>query len=275
MAPYSEPEMSLWNRLRAGTQFGLICLGLAGFSVMQAQSTTSATGRQYKALDPMIGKAYKALKAQRFDEARGILKPCLEQIPDHFEAHYFLALDFEGRNYASALQHLDTSERTLRLLEKDYSAQVAEMKARAEAAEREAQDNLNNALSHTSDPTGGAAKQIAGLKMDLKVSTANGSPVQGLQNPYEVPADYLFLRGNVLLRLGQRDEARQSYRRAVIADKTHANAWNNLVALGFGAKDFAGAAADLAKAEAAGVVIRPELKKAVLAAQREGSPAPS
>lgn len=96
-------------------------------------------------------------------------------------------------------------------------------------------------------------------------SKKKGQPSKNLQDPYAVPADYLFLRGNVLLRMNRANDARQAYRRAVKADPCHANAWNNLVALGLGSKDSAGAKADLAEAEAQGVIIRPELKKAVLA----------
>lgn len=263
---FRENGMSPWLWGRRVRSNRLVGLGLLMCAALQAQVLGTAQHRQYKALNPTIEKAYKALKAQRFEETRALLDTCLSKIPEHFEAHYFLALmDYEGRNYASALQHLDISERTLAGLEKDYRAQVAEMKAKSEAAEREASDNLETARSRSPDANGAGATQISGLQMDLKMTQTEGKPVQGLDSPFSIPADYLFLRGNVLLRLGRKEEAREAYRRAVAADSGHSNAWNNLIALGLAARDHAGARADLTRAEAGGVTIHPGLKKAVQA----------
>lgn len=255
-----------WKQTLAAA--GLLSMVVVAHPALLAQSQGSTQHRLYKAMNSTIERAFKALKAQKFDEARAILAPCLEKIPDHFEAHYFLALmDFEGRDFVSALRHLEVAEAAMGSLERDYLAQVADLKAKAAISEREAQDNLTTVLSRTSDPTGAAATQIAGLKIDLQVAKSQGAPLAGLQNPFQVPADYLFLKGNTLLRLGRREEARLAYRRAVAADPAHANAWNNLIALGLGAKDIQGARADLERAEGTGVSIRPELKKAVLTAR--------
>ncbi len=247
-------------------------LGAIGFCVLAyrpltAQIIGSSEFRQYKAMNPTIERAFKALKAHRFEETKAILKPCLEAMPDHFEAHYLLALmDYEARDYASVLAHLDVSERTLAALDRSYRDHVAEMKARGDANEQTARDNLSAASSHTSDPTGFSASQLSSLSMDVKIAEAEKKPVEGLQTPYAIPGDYLYLRGNALLRLGRRDEARGLYRKTVEADAGHANAWNNLIALGLGAKDLEVARKDLAKAEKMGINIRPELKKAVLEA---------
>lgn len=242
---------------------GVICLAAGPAS---AQTVTSSSQfRQYKALSPTIERAFRDLKARRFDDAKATLKPCLEAVPDHFEAHYILALaDFEARDFQGVLAHLEVSERSLVALEKGYRENLAEMKAKAEANEREARDNLNAAASRTADPTGFAAAQLSGLKMEVRMAEAKKEPSQKLENPFGIPADYLFLKGNALLRLGRREEARSAYRKTVEIDATHGNAWNNLIALGLGAKDLAAAREDLAKAEKAGAAIRPELKKAVL-----------
>lgn len=247
-------------------------LGVIGFCSLAyrpltAQVIGSSEFRQYKALNPSIERAFKALKAHRFEESKAILKPCLEAIPNHFEAHYILALmDYEARDYPSVLAHLDISERTLAALDRSYRSHVAELKARGDANEQTAKDNLAAASSHTSDPTGFSAPKLASLGMEVKIAEAENKPVEGLQNPYAVPGDYLYLRGNALLRLGRRDEARDLYRKTVAADAGHANAWNNLIALGLGARDLEVARKDLTQAEKVGITIRPELKRAVLEA---------
>ena len=61
------------------------------------------------------------------------------------------------------------------------------------------------------------------------------------------------------------------YRQAVEPDPGHANAWNNLIALHLGARDLPQARADLQRAEAARVAIRPGLKKAVVQSAAEAA----
>lgn len=260
--------MPFSSSLRSLGVWALTSLSLAQGMAVMAQAHSSSRFRQYKALNPTIERAFSAVRGSRFKEAEAILKPCLATVPDHFEAHYLLALmAYEGRDFASVLAHLDIAERALEALDRDYRGLKAEMKARSESEQQEANDNLSTALSRTSDPSGFAATKIAGLQSDVKMAEMKNQPLPALDNPYSVPSDYCYLRGNALLRLGKREEARAAYRKAVGIDVSHANAWNNLIALGLGAKDLATARADLAKAEAAGVSIRPELKQAVQGAR--------
>ena len=87
-----------------------------------------------------------------------------------------------------------------------------------------------------------------------------------------MPAAYRLLHGNCLYRLGRPAEALAQYRLAVQADPRQPDAWNNLLALLLETGDRAGAQAELAKAEAAHVAVRPALKQAVLAAPGQVSP---
>ena len=191
-------------------------LSLAQTTAVMAQAHSSSRFRQYKALNPTIERALSAVRSGRFEEAKAILKPCLETVPDHFEAHYLLALmAYEGRDFAGVLAHLDIAEGALGALDRDYRGLRAEMKARSESEQQEANDNLSTALSRTADPSGFAATKIAGLQADAKIAENNNKPLPGLENPYGVPADYCYLRGNALLRLGRREEARGAYRKAV------------------------------------------------------------
>jgi tetratricopeptide (TPR) repeat protein len=239
-------------------------LGLTQTMAVRAQAHSSARFGQYKALNSTIERALKAVRSGRFEEAKAVLKPCLETVPDHFEAHYLLALmAYEDRDFAGVLTHLDIAERAMDALDRDRRRLESEMKARSGSEQQEAQDNLSVALSRTSDPSGFAATKIAGLKMDATIAEQKNKPVQGVENPYAVPADYWYLRGNALFRLGRREEAKGAYWKAIGADASHANAWNNLIALSLGARDLTAARADLAEAEAAGVSVRPALKKAV------------
>ena len=240
-----------------------------------AQSPDSAHFRRYRALDPTLERASKAVGAGHFEEAQALLKPCLHQIPDHFEAHFLLArMAYEARDFAGALAHLEVAERGLVDLDRRYREQMAQLKAQAAAEEQAARSNLDTVTSRVADPTGCAAPLIASLQNEVKAIEARKGPLSGSENPYSVPADYRFLQGNTLLRLGRRDEARTRYRQAVEADLGHANAWNNLIALHLGARDLPQARVDLARAESARIAIRPDLKKAVLEAAAKAQTAP-
>ena len=80
-----------------------------------------------------------------------------------------------------------------------------------------------------------------------------------------MPAAYHLLHGNCLYRLGQPTGTVAQYRLAIQADPRQPDAWNNLVAVLLETGDRPGARAEVGRAEAALVVLRPALKQAVLA----------
>lgn len=247
----------------------LTALALGATPGASAQGLDASIFRRYRALDASMERANRAVGAGRFEEAEGLLKPCLAQIPDHFEGHFLLArMAYEARDFAGTLAHLDVAEASLASLDRAYRDQMAHLKAQAEAEEQTAKSNLDAVNSRVSDPTSCVSPLLAALRNEVDVLAARKGPLHDTENPYGVPGDYRFLRGNALYRLGRRDEARAQLRLAVQTDPSHGNAWNNLIALHLEARDIAQAQACVAQAEAAKVAVRPELKQAVLQAAR-------
>lgn len=235
--------------------------GTAAFT----QSPEAGLSRRYRALEPTLNRASKAVGEGRFEEAQNLLKPCLKEIPDHFEVHYLLArMAYETRDFANALAHMETAERSLLELDRRMRERKAQMEKESSARAQEAKDNLSTVMSRTPDPTGFSATTISSLKNDIHALEANKGPLTNDSPSCNIPADYRFLKGNALLRLGRREEARAQYRLAVDTEPSHSNAWNNLIALLLGAGNPAEARAALAKAEAAHATIQPGLKAAVL-----------
>ncbi|MBP1773933.1 MAG: Tetratricopeptide repeat [Holophagaceae bacterium] len=235
----------------------------------RAQGLDASIFRRYRAVDASMDRANRAVGAGRFEEARTLLSPCLAQIPDHYEGHFLLArMAYEAKDFKGTLAHLDVAETSLASLDRIYRDQVAHLKAQAEAEEQAAKSNLEAVNSRVSDPIGCAWPLLLALRNEVDIRAARRGPLHDTENPYGVPADYHFLRGNALYRLGRRDEARAQLRLAVQTDPGHGNAWNNLIALHLEARDLAQAQACLGQAEAAKVAVRPELKQAVLQAAR-------
>lgn len=251
----------LWKPLLLGW------LVLGGVSATQAQDAGAALFQRYRSLDATVDHASRAVGAGRFEEAHRLLQPCLQKQPDHFEAHFLLArMAYETRDFEGVLAHLDVAERSLAILNRRYRDLTDYLKSRIEVEEQIARSNLDAVSSRVTDATSCVAPFLAALEREIEAVQARKGPLHDYENPYGVPASHWFLRGNALYRLGRRDEARAQFRQAVATEPGHANAWNNLLALHLEAKDLAQARADLQRAEAARVAIRPGLRQAILAA---------
>jgi tetratricopeptide (TPR) repeat protein len=222
--------------------------------------------QRYTALNPRIAQAGQAVTARRFPEAHRLLESCLQKVPDHFEAHFLLArMAYEDRDYAGALAHVETCERSLADLDRRYRAEAADLKAQDAAQEQAFRDDLSELNARGSNDPGWCCEDLLlNKKNTIGSLEAKKGHLYDRENPFAVPVADRFLHGNCLYRLGRRDEALAQYRLAVQADPTHANAWNNLIALLLEARDLPSASAELARAEAAHVVIQPERRKAVL-----------
>lgn len=253
----------MWFRspFRARPSLVLLLAGTLG----PAQTPDTVLFRRYQALAPVLEQAGQAVVAGRFGEAGRLLATCLEQIPDHFGAHFLMArMAYAGGDFSGALAHLERAEWSLAELDRRFQDRAALLKAHIAAAEREAQANLDATLARVSDPTGCSAPVLAALDRQVQEQQARKSPLQAQDSPYTIPAEYHFLHGNALWRLGQRSAAQGQYRLAIRTDPTHGNAWNNLIALHLEAGDAAQARAELARAEGAGVALSAALREAVL-----------
>lgn len=246
----------------------LIVLGFLLTAGLQAEETRDASlFLRYLALNGAVEQAGREVAAHRFAEARRLLEPCLAKVPDHFEAHFLQArMAYEAKDFAGALGHLEVARRSLAELDRLYRDEMAALKAQVEAEEQAMRASLDNLYARGADPSGCTAPLFRSKQNALDYYEARKGHLHDRENPFGVPADYCFLHGNCLYRLGRRDEALDQYRQTVQQDPAHAGAWTNLISLQWEARAYAQARADLDRAEAAHIAIRPDLKKAVLEA---------
>lgn len=259
-----------------GSHVFILLLGLLATTLSTGAEPAGDTTifLRYSALNGQVGLASRAVAARHFEEARRLLEPCLIQVPDHFEAHYLLArMAYEDRDFAGALSHLERSERSLAELDRKYRDELAAQAAQAEAEKLATQSSLDNLYARGADPSGCSAILFQVKQSHLAYLEAKKGNIYNSENPFETPADYHFLHGNCLYRLGRKDEAMAQYRLVVRQDRAYTNAWNNLISIQWEARAYAEARADLDRAEAAHVAIRSDLKKAVLAGASAVMPA--
>lgn len=248
-------------------------IGTAAFALLsvqpgRAQEADATIFRRYQAVAPMVEEAGKDVEAHRFDEAKKALEPVLKLVPDHAKAHFLKAwMAYEERDFASALDDIETSERSLKGLSLCY-AQLKKDEAAKDATEaRDIQtsiDQLKATISSSAEAEATGVSDLLGAKKQ-HLDDIESKKTFNQGTSFEVPAAYSFLHGNCLYRLGRPAEAAAQYRLAIHSNPRYGKAWNNLINIYREAKDFASARTALVQAEAAGVTIQPKLKESVLA----------
>lgn len=238
---------------------------MPGLPRLQAQEIGQTLFHRYSVVAPTVTKAGKEVDAQRFDQARLLLEPVLKEIPGHVGAHFLLArMAYESRDFASALRHIEISERSLKDLQQRYAKLMEDKRAKDESDAtntKQSLQNLRDAGYDSIDDILVAGEQHLSQLEDEK---------RGLfrqDASFAVPSVYSLLHGNCLFRLGRIPEAEAQYALATHADPTSAKAWNNLIAVRMEMKLFGQAREALTQAEAAGVTIQPKLKQSVLEAK--------
>ena len=242
---------------------------MVGTLGLHGQSEDVLLFQRYRSLEGLVARARVAVEARQYGEAHLVLDRCLRSQPDHPEAQFLLArLAYEAKDYGGTLAHLHEAHLGLARLRRHHQALMDYLKARMDAEEQAARSNLEAVASRVTDPTSCVAPYLAALEREVVAAQGRKGPLHMTENPFQVPADHFFLKGNALLQLGRRQEAEGAYRAAIALDGSHAHAWNNLVALHLGAGAREEARRVLKEGQAAGVSLSPALVAAVLGTRR-------
>lgn len=221
---------------------------------------------KYKAQEKTLAQAEKLLKKHRAAEAEASLGQCLEALPEHYGAHYLLALlAAEHSDYPAAIGHMERAEAEMGRLGGLCRAWQEEH-AREETADRELVSGAAQETMVTS-PCAANSTRIDTGKLDRERGIAKGAGMAPLDpRRFEVPASWHFAHGNFLYKSRRWGEAAACYRQAVERDPLLAPAWNNLLGALLLAGQGGEARAMLERAVQAKVELNPELRRAVEAA---------
>jgi len=249
---------------------GLLAAGgvpaVAAESTPAGEETAVSLLLKYKAQEKTLAKAEKLLKKRQETGAEASLRRCLEGVPEHYEAHYLLALlAAERSDFAAALGHMERAESELERLAGLCRAWQIEH-AREETADRELVSGAAQGSMITS-PCATNSTRIDTGRLDRERGVSKGSGLAPLDpRRFEIPPGWHFAHGNFLYKSRRWSEAAARYRLAVERDPLLVAAWNNLL----GALLLAGQGGEarrmLERAVQAGVDLNPELRRAVAAA---------
>lgn len=222
---------------------------------------------KYKAQEKTLARAEKLMQKHQAAAAEASLAPCLEAVPEHYRAHYLLALlAAERSDYPAAVGHMERAEAEMERLGGLCRAWQDEH-AKEETSERELVSGEATRASTIQSLCRAAHSKVDTGLMDEEAGVA---PVTGPApldpKRFEVPAAWHFAHGNFLFKSRRWSEAAARYRLAVERDPRLGAAWNNLLSALLLTGQAGEARSMLERAVQAKVELNPGLRRAVEAA---------
>jgi len=234
------------------------------------QSQKGATSKWEQANTLFLkGKDYFAKK--ELGRAETEFKACLEILPGHAEALFFLAqVDYAKGDFARALAEIQKADAAHAAMSGgggfvDADSREALLEERAEK-EREVafiEDTLTASPCKSDVQLVSLPEAIENLRREISSINAKLNE-QWQPEPQPLPADYFFVHANILFKMKRFQEAQSFYLKAIDADPRHLPAYNNLINLCYVTRDFEKALKFIEQAEANGVALNPKLKEAII-----------
>jgi tetratricopeptide (TPR) repeat protein len=255
-------------------------LGLLGISVLIlplfAQKDFNMDEQRlierFRRANPLYLDGAKQFTKGNLDNAEKKLLEALKIMPEHADASYVLAqIHLKRKAFPEALAAITAAEKNYlantRLHTFTYQDYLEKLRQQRQDLE-ERRLRVQEALSRWTVSTTNPDPERDRLENELQALTQNIRTIDSrLNSPipptFEIPADYFYIHGNALFRLGRPVEAVAQYREAIRLDPRHGSAFNNLALALFSMGRYREALDSLAQAEEAGVKINPDFKKAV------------
>jgi tetratricopeptide (TPR) repeat protein len=255
----------------------LIAAGLAmtmlALPLVCQQDVKANEGRlveRFKRANPLFLDGNAQLNKGNLEKAEKKFLEALEIMPEHADAACNLAqLELKRRNFPKALEWIalaktnyplvanfqalshgrnqDSLRLQLRQLEEQRVRVQGELAGLASDANQEQRTALENTLQST-------VQAMQQLEAQMKAPASSTT---------DVPADYFFIHGNIFFQQGNFEEASSQYREAIRLEPLHGNAYNNLALVSYSRGRYDEALVCLRSAEAAGIRVNPDFKKAV------------
>lgn len=225
---------------------------------------------KFKLADAKFQKGKEHFLKEKYDKAEKELKQCLEILPEHADALFFLSqIDYKEGDFEQALADIEKAKANYKFIAQFYTFTHQQYLD----ALRDERSKLENEVMILREQYNKTANEEDKQKIQAVVSSISNqiSAIDArLNTPFpaelEIPAEYFYFHGNVLFKLKKYQEAHDQYLDALRIDPKNANAYNNLINLFYMAKKYDQALSYVKQAEANGVEINPKLKTAILKA---------
>lgn len=229
--------------------------------------------QDYKVANSFFIKGKELFMEEKFNKAEKEFLKCLEKMPEHADAAFYLAqIRYSRDDLNKALDDIRQAKENYHYIAKMKLNMQQQLLLKLQKEKEDLQEYimaLREALAAASDPREREKIQNQIDKRQNRISIIDNrmrEPHPELEKEEQIPADYFYFHGNILFKLKNYQEAFGQYQKAIAADPAHGNAYNNLANLYYMARRYEKALEYLEKAEKNGVEVNPDLKKAVLKA---------
>jgi tetratricopeptide (TPR) repeat protein len=260
--------------------FSGIFLGLLGTAVLVlpllAQKDFNMEEKKliesFKRANPLYLDGTSQFLKGNLDKAEKKLLEALAIMPEHADAAYMMAqVHLKRKDFPRALSSIITAKKNYAanaqfhtFTYQEYLDRLRQQRQQMEVRRGQVQDALSGMPVSRADPNferNRLEREIQTLTQSIQtIDIRLNSPIPPT---FEIPADYSYIHGNALFRLGRPVEAAAQYQEAIRLDPGHGNAYNNLALVLFSQGNYREALDCLVRAEAGGVKINPDFKKAV------------
>jgi hydroxyacylglutathione hydrolase len=248
-------EISLCKR----KSFALLVICLLAFLPLLGQNDNSLeeAWKKLKSANPHFSNGMKAFEERRNGDASSEFLKCIEEMPRHAYARYYLAnLFYIGGDYQRASIHME-----LALDHFDFMRELIDYGDGLKKKNIDAYENMLEAearIPHncrTSRRIESVAGQLSDERSGMEIIAKRRQDMQARQK-----AHYLYFSGNIDFQLKRFPEALRRYQEAIALNPDHASAYSNAAAICYMAKDYPAAAAYLERAERQGLEDNVNLK---------------
>lgn len=264
------------NRIKNVLTIFIVCASVLLGTIPATAQEKDWSREEYKLLQKFkmargpFEKGKELFLKENYKKAEDELSKCLEVMPEYAEADFYLSqIYYKQGNLEKASTHIEKAKKNYVFLikmnlnrEHQYLIQL-----------RDQRENLNQAWSHlqsqlakasAQEEQGKIQGQIWKVESDINIIDIEIRKYISEQKEIdELPANYFYHHGNILIRQNKFKEAYEQYQEAIRIDPKHGNAYNNLANLYFLSKQYEKAWDCLEKAEAYGATVNPKFKEAV------------
>jgi len=225
---------------------------------------------KFKRADAKFQKGKGLFIKEKYEKAEVELRNCLEIMPEHADALFFLSqIDYKKGDFEQAIADIEKAKSNYEFIGQFYTFTHQErLEALRDEKFKLENDvmNLQNELSRVVSQEDKQKIQMSIDRIKNDISAINLRLNEPIPPVLTTPAEYYYIHGNILFKLKRLQEAHDQYLEAINIDPKHSSAYNNLINLYYMSRNYEAALKFIEKAEASGVKLNPELKKAVLKA---------
>lgn len=214
------------------------------------------TFQKFKLAKRMFEKGQDCFLKEKYEKAEEALNDCLHNFPTYSQADYFLAqICYKKGDFDKALDHINKAKANYKFMADLLVASQQKYFDELRTTKQELQ-NLLLTLTNKFDFE----------RTRREIDAINSRLNEPLPLVAEISADYFYFTGNIFMKLKKFNDAHAQYSEAIRLNPKHGNASNNLASLYFMIKKYQKALDYLNQAEANGIKINQEFKKAILKA---------